>query len=79
MSTEIEQSPGSDRAVCYRIRLRGELDAGWSDWFAGLQVTADDGDTVLAGSMDQATLHGVLRRVRDLGLPLISVSRREDP
>jgi hypothetical protein len=63
----------------YQIRVRGELDAGWSDWFAGVRVAVDGGDTLLFGRMDQATLHGVLRRVRDLGLPLISVFPLEDP
>jgi hypothetical protein len=79
MSDEIEPGPGCHRAVCYQIRVRGELDPGWSDWFAGLRVAAEGGDTVLVGRMDQAALHGALRRVRDLGLPLISVSRLEDP
>jgi hypothetical protein len=63
----------------YQIRVRGELDAGWSDWFTGVRVAVEGGDTLLLGRMDQATLHGVLRRVRDLGLPLISVFPLEDP
>jgi len=79
MSEEIEPGPGSLRAECYQIRVRGELDDGWSDWFAGLRVAAEGGDTLLVGPMDQAALHAALRRVRDLGLPLISVFRLEDP
>ena len=62
----------------YQIRVRGELDAGWSDWFAGLRIATDGGDTLLVGRLDQATLHSVLKRVRDLGLPLISVLPLED-
>ena len=71
MSEEAERGPAG--AVSYRIRVRGELDTGWSEWFAGLRVAADGGDTVLTGRMDQATVHAALRRIRDLGLPLISV------
>jgi hypothetical protein len=78
MSDQIEAGPETLRPVCYRIRVRGALDADWSDWFAGLQVAAAGGDTLLVGRMDQAMLHGALRRVRDLGLPLISVFRVED-
>jgi hypothetical protein len=79
MSENIEPGPGNDRAVDYRIRVRGELDAAWSDWFAGLGIATQDGDTLLVGPMDQAMLHGALRRIRDLGLPLISVVRSEEP
>jgi hypothetical protein len=79
MSDEIEPGGGSHRAVCYQIRVSGELDEGWSEWFAGLRVATREGDTLLVGPMDQAALHAALRRVRDLGLPLISVSRLEDP
>ena len=59
----------------YEIRLRGHLDARWSDWFYGLSFThASDGTTILAGPVvDQAALYGLLRKVRDLGLPLLSV------
>jgi hypothetical protein len=60
----------------YEIRLRGQLDGGtWSQWFDGLTVTANEsGQTVLSGPVaDQAALHGLLVKVRDLGLPLISV------
>jgi len=71
--------PGCDRPTGYQIRVRGELDTGWSDWFAGVRVAVEGGDTVLVGRMDQATLYGALRRVRDLGLPLICVSPSEDP
>lgn len=59
----------------YEIRLRGRLDPRWSTWFDGMSLTAGaDGTTVLRGPVaDQAALHGVLARLRDLGLPLISV------
>jgi hypothetical protein len=59
----------------YEIRVEGELDARWSDWFEGLEVTSDaSGQTIIRGPVaDQAALHGLLARVRDLGLKLISV------
>lgn len=59
----------------YEIRLQGRLDARWAAWFDGLSLTHDsDGTTILAGSVaDQAALHSVLRKVRDLGLLLLSV------
>jgi hypothetical protein len=59
----------------YQIRVEGELDAGWSDWFEGLEITSDaSGQTTITGPVaDQAALHGLLARIRDLGLKLISV------
>ncbi len=59
----------------YQIRVKGRLGPRWTDWFAGLTVTlADNGDTLLTGpTAEQAALHGLLGRVRDLGLPLLSV------
>jgi hypothetical protein len=64
----------------YEIRLKGHLNARWADWFDGLTLTQEsDGTTVLSGSvMDQAALHGLLGKVRDLGLPLIAVHRRTE-
>jgi hypothetical protein len=58
------------------LRLKGHLDERWADWFEGLTITHEDnGDTLLTGPVvDQAALHGLLRKVRDLGLPLISVN-----
>ena len=63
----------------YQIRVRGHLDDRWSDWFEGLVIQRhDDGTTALVGPVvDQAALHGVLARIRDLGLPLLSVLNRE--
>ncbi|MAS33647.1 MAG: hypothetical protein CL610_06560 [Anaerolineaceae bacterium] len=63
--------------IIYHIRLQGHLDSGWGDWFGGVTVTFnDDGTTLLIGeAIDQAALHGLLKKVRDLGLPLISVNR----
>lgn len=78
MSDGIDRSAETSRTAVYEIRVRGHLGPAWSDWFAGLRVTLEnDGDTLLAGPLDQAALHGVLRRIRDLGVPLISVTRIE--
>lgn len=63
----------------YQIRLKGHLDSQWTDWFEGLTITLEeDGDTLLTGPViDQAGLHGLLKKIRDLGIPLISVNRVE--
>jgi hypothetical protein len=68
--------PGG-RPVHYEIRVRGVLDSHWSGWFAGLELSSDEsGQTLIAGPVaDQAALHGLLTKVRDLGLPLLSVQR----
>ena len=60
----------------YEIRLKGHLDDRWAKWFEGLAITLEEnGDTLLTGPViDQAALHGLLKKVRDLGLSLVSVS-----
>ena len=62
--------------MVYQIRIRGHLDARWTDWFDGLTITlAEGGDTLLTGPVvDQAALHGLLKKVRDSGMPLLSVN-----
>lgn len=59
----------------YKIRIKGHLAGHWADWFEGLTITLlDHGETLLAGPVaDQAALHGLLKKVRDLGMPLLSV------
>lgn len=68
---------GSAMVDIYQVRVRGHIDDRWSDWLEGLAVQRqEDGTTVLVGPVvDQAALHGVIARIRDLGLPLLSVSR----
>jgi hypothetical protein len=75
MSTPHAATDGHHEAHLYEIRLKGHLNARWSDWFDGLSFThASDGTTIIHGPVaDQAALHGLLAKVRDLGLPLVSV------
>ncbi len=63
-----------DQPMVYQIRIKGHLGRQWTNWFEGLTITLEDnGDTILTGPVvDQAALHGLLRKVRDLGIPLIS-------
>ena len=63
----------------YEIRVRGHLDSNWTEWFDGMTLTPlETGETVISGTVvDQAALHGILIKVRDLGLPLLSVVRVE--
>ena len=65
-----------DQHPCYAIRIKGHLDDRWADRFEGLTITLEeDGDTLLTGLVaDQAALYGLLKKVRDLGMPLVSVS-----
>ena len=70
-------NPGTDpsKLPVFQFRIRGHLGSQWSDWFNGLNVTLEDnGDTLLTGPVtDQAALHGLLKKVRDLGMSLLSV------
>ena len=77
MSDKVNLKTDPDQPMIYQIRLKGCLTDTWSEWFDGLTITPDDnGETLITGTVtDQAALHGLLKQVRDLGLPLISVNR----
>ena len=68
-----------DQPMVYQIRVEGHLRAEWAEWFEGLTITLEpDGTTLLTGPVvDQAALYGLLKKVRDLGLPLVAVNRVE--
>lgn len=75
MSNKFTLPTDSGQPPVYQIRIKGHLGPQWADWFDGLTVTLEDTDeTLLTGPVaDQAALHGVLKKVRDLGMPLLSV------
>ncbi|MDQ3810782.1 MAG: hypothetical protein M3336_10875 [Chloroflexota bacterium] len=79
MSNHIDTESDAGRPTIYQIRVKGHLGPQWTDWFEGLAITLEDnGETLLTGVVvDQAALHGLLRRIRDLGMPLVSVGRKE--
>ena len=79
MSNNSKQKTDSSQPTIYQIRIEGHLDDQWTDWFSGLSIILeDDGDTLLTGPVaDQAALFGLLKKVRDLGMPLVSVNRIE--
>ncbi|HRQ38851.1 MAG TPA: hypothetical protein PLD25_13170 [Chloroflexota bacterium] len=66
----------AEQCMVYQIRIKGHLGCQWTNWFEGLTISLEeDGDTLLTGPVcDQAALHGLLKKVRDLGMPLLSVN-----
>jgi hypothetical protein len=79
MSNKNNPKRDADQPKVYQIRIKGHLGRQWISWFEGLTITLqEDGDTLLTGAViDQAALHGFLKKVRDLGLPLLSVNSVE--
>ena len=75
MSTKSKSKADSNQPLVYQIRLQGHLGCQWAEWFDGLTITlADNGQSLLTGPVvDQAALYGLLKKVRDVGLPLLSV------
>jgi len=78
MKKEVKQMPSLHRPATYQIKVPGELDESWSDWAGGMTITVEsEGEdppvTTLTGTVDQAALQSLLRRLYSLGLPLISV------
>lgn len=76
MPNKLNAQIGSSQPTIYQIRIKGQLGRQWTDWFEGLIISlGDNGETLLTGPVvDQAALHGLLRKVRDLGMPLVSVN-----
>ena len=82
MANNLHPETDPHQPMIYQIKIKGHLGPEWASWFENLEVTPEDnGDTLLIGPVaDQAALHGLLKKVRDLGIPLVSVNRAEpDP
>lgn len=80
MSQKRNPKTNPDQPVVYQIRIKGHLGSQWTEWFEGLTITLEEnGDTLLTGPVvDQAALHGLLKKVRDLGMQLVSISPLEN-
>jgi hypothetical protein len=78
MSYILDPKTDPSQPTIYQIRVKGHLGSQWQDWFGGLTLTLEDnGETLLTGPVvDQAALHGLLKKVRDLGMPLVSVVQK---
>ena len=74
---DVNKRRGSDLPARYRIKVRGRLDERWSDWFNGMTITPERGITTLTGAVDQAKLRGILSKIWDLNLTVISINRLE--
>jgi hypothetical protein len=76
MSNKLEPEANSGQPMIYQMRVKGHLGSDWTDWFEGLTIICEDnGETLLTGPViDQAALHGLLKKVRDLGIQLVSVN-----
>jgi hypothetical protein len=79
MPNKLNPKPDPNQPMIYQIRIKGHLGHQWTDWFEGLTITLEEnGETLLTGPVvDDAALHGLLKKVRDLGMPLLSVNRVE--
>ena len=79
MSSKRSSKSDADRPTVYQIRIKGHLNRQRMDWFEGLTITLEeDGNTLLSGPViDQSALHGILKKIRDLGMPLLSVNSAE--
>jgi hypothetical protein len=77
MSNKLRPQSNCSEPVVYQIRIKDHLDSQWKDWFEGMTIaTDDDGTTLLSGTVaDQSALYGLIRKIRDLGISLISVNR----
>jgi hypothetical protein len=75
-SNEQKSKPDVDQPMVYQIRIQGHLGRQWMNWFEGLNITREEnGNTLLRGHVvDQSALHGILKKIRDLGMPLLSVN-----
>ena len=75
MSNKLNNNIDHNQPMVYQIRIKGQLDSHWAEWFEGLTIILEeDGNSLLTGPVaDQAALYGLLKKVRDLGLPLVSV------
>jgi hypothetical protein len=80
MSDEYAPKPDSNPPIIYQIRVKGHLSSQWAGWFEGMTITLEeDGNTLLTGPVvDQSALHGLLRKVQKLGIPLLSVNTVRD-
>jgi hypothetical protein len=80
MRNKFNPNTDPNKPAIYKIRIKGHLSHEWADWFEGLTITLEEDDITLLSGMvaDQAALHGLLKKVRDLGLPLLSVCPLEN-